>query len=371
MKVALVVPGGVDRSGEQRVIPALLWLIERLAQRLELHVFALHQEPEPARYELLGATVHNIGRAWTRLRTLGALLAEHRRRPFAVLHGFWATPPGVLAAIAGGMLGRPVVLHLAGGELVALPDISYGALRGARSRLWVRVALYGASRITAASSPMIEAAAQLGVQVERLPLGVDLARWPVHEPRPRVEGRPARLLHVGSLNLVKDQRTLLLAASVLYQRGAPFRLEIAGADTLSGAVQNFAESLGLSGHVWFHGFVPQSQLRPLMEAADLLLVSSRHEAGPVVMLEAAVAGVPTVGTAVGHVRDWSPDAAVAVPVGDYEGLARETMALIADEARRVRLAMAAQALAVREDADWTAQRVVALYHELAGSGAGT
>ena len=31
MKVALLVPGGVDRSGTHRVIPFLLWLIERLA----------------------------------------------------------------------------------------------------------------------------------------------------------------------------------------------------------------------------------------------------------------------------------------------------------------------------------------------------
>jgi hypothetical protein len=28
VKIALVVPGGVDRSGSERVIPCLLWLIE-------------------------------------------------------------------------------------------------------------------------------------------------------------------------------------------------------------------------------------------------------------------------------------------------------------------------------------------------------
>ena len=35
--------------------------------------------------------------------------------------------------------------------------------------------------------------------------------------------------------------------------------------------------------------------------ADLFWLTSRHEAGPVAVLEAAVAGVPTVGTAVGQV----------------------------------------------------------------------
>ena len=31
MRVALVVPGGLDRSGRTRVVPSLLWLVERLA----------------------------------------------------------------------------------------------------------------------------------------------------------------------------------------------------------------------------------------------------------------------------------------------------------------------------------------------------
>jgi len=50
MKVALIVPGGVDRGGKVRVIPCLLWMVERLARRHEIHVFALRQEPQPAHY---------------------------------------------------------------------------------------------------------------------------------------------------------------------------------------------------------------------------------------------------------------------------------------------------------------------------------
>ena len=79
-----------------------------------------------------------------------------------------------------------------------------------------------------------------------------------------------------------------------------------------------------------------------------------------------MAGVPTVGTAVGHLCDWAPDAAVAVEIGDYKALAHETAALLDDEDRRLRLAAAAQQGATREDADWTAARVLAIYDELAG-----
>ncbi len=103
-----------------------------------------------------------------------------------------------------------------------------------------------------------------------------------------------------------------------------------------------------------------------MESADLLLLTSRHESGPLVVLEAAIAGVPTVGTAVGHLIDWRPDAAVTVPVGDFRALARATAAVLADEEHRLRLAEAAQARAGVEDADWTAKQTLEKYEILAG-----
>jgi glycosyltransferase involved in cell wall biosynthesis len=101
-----------------------------------------------------------------------------------------------------------------------------------------------------------------------------------------------------------------------------------------------------------------------MEQADVLLVTSRHEAGPLVVLEAAVAGVPTVGTAVGHVAEWAPEAAVAVPVGDAAGLARETASLLDDETRRLALANAAQRRAIEIDAEYTAAAFDRLYRQL-------
>ena len=91
MKVGMVVPGGVDRTGTERVIPCLLAAVERIARVHELHVFALSQEARPARWALRGAWVHNAGRRPVRVTALAQLLAEHRRAPFDVLHGVWAS----------------------------------------------------------------------------------------------------------------------------------------------------------------------------------------------------------------------------------------------------------------------------------------
>ena len=79
------------------------------------------------------------------------------------------------------------------------------------------------------------------------------------------------------------------------------------------------------------------------------------------VLEAAVCGVPTVGTDVGHVNEWAPDGAVAVPVGDPRALADAVAELLDDEPRRMRIAFAAQARAVAIDADFTASSFERLY----------
>ncbi|HEX2092330.1 MAG TPA: glycosyltransferase family 4 protein [Longimicrobiaceae bacterium] len=366
MKVALLVPGGVDRSGTHRVIPCLLWLIERLAAAgHDLHVFAHAQEPEPGSWPLLGATVHNAGRRPRRARMLGQLLREHRRAPFDVLHAVWAAPAGTVAALAGRALGVPVLLHLTGGDLTDLREIGFGARSRRRGRALVRLAVAGARHVTVPSRFVAEQARVLRIRAERLPYGVALDRWPPRAPRPRTPGEPARLLHVGSLNRVKDQGTLLRTAAALRDAGNPFRLDVVGEDTLGGSVQRYAAELGLGEAVRFHGFLPHGALRERVERADLLLVTSRHEADPIVLLEAAVAGVPTVGTTVGHLADWAPQAAAAVPVGDAAALAREVSALLADEERRLRMAERAQELALREDADFTAGRVQSLYAALA------
>ena len=81
-------------------------------------------------------------------------------------------------------------------------------------------------------------------------------------------------------------------------------------------------------------------------------------------MEAAVAGVPAISTAVGHACDWAPDAARTIPVGDDPALAREILALLTSEDERLRLAAAAQERARHEDADWSAGQVLAIYDNL-------
>ena len=364
MKIALIVPGGVDRSGTHRVMPMILALLERIAANHEVHVIALFQEPQPSTYELLGATVHNIGTGWTAPRALMTISREHSRAPFDILHAIWASPSGALGAAASRLLRVPLLVHLLGGELVSMPDIGYGEARTRRGRWRVRFALRTAQQITAQSEFIITLANEAGFEAGRLPLGIDRDRWPAIPPRQREPATPARLIHVASLNAVKDQATLLSAMALLRDHRIAYNLDIVGEDTLGGRVQAMARESGLVDQITFHGFLEQQRLRPLLEDAHLLVMTSRHEAGPAVLMEAALAGVPTVGTRVGQIAEWAPDAAVAVATGDAAGIAREITALLKDEDRRIALAALAGQRASAEDADWTAGRVERIYREM-------
>ena len=364
LKVAFIVHGGVDRTGTERVIPALVWLIERLARRNEVHVFARAQEPLPGEWELFAARVHNIGSApGRRHRLVSTFGREHAIAPFDVIQGVFGWG-GSWAALLGLRHRVPVAFHAAGDEFATVDDINYGMRSSLRGRLALSIAVQGAARVTVATPAMQSLAAARDVPSAVTSLGVALDQWPVRAPQSREPGRPARLLHVGDLRPVKDQAMLLRAAALMKRRGVAFKLDICGLDTLGGALQQSADALAIRDNTRWHGSVDRARLRALMEQADIVLVTSRHEAGPLVVLEAAIAGVPTVGTRVGHVADWSPDAAVAVPIGDSNALADATGALLDDEPRRLDIARAAQQRALVIDADYTAASFERMYGEL-------
>ena len=367
MKIALVVPGGVDRSGEVRVVPALLALLKRLSVQHEVHVFAFRQEAAAAQWTLHGAHVHNIGtqgrlpiwwRCWVEIRR------EHRRGRFALIHAIWSGTGGWVTVLAARLLGLPSLVHIAGGELVALPAIGYGGLLGWRGRVKEGWVLRRATVVTAASEPVLAQIAAHGRQALRVPLGVDLRDWSPQRPMRREAGGPLRLIHVASLNLVKDQSTLLQALRILMARGVDFRLDLVGEDTLHGVIQAQARQLGLAEHITFHGFMTQAQLWPLVARAHVCVISSLHETGPLVVLEAAVLGVPSVGTAVGHLAGGGAQAALAVEVGDAKALFRAIAQLNEDESLRLQLGSEAQRRALREDADHTVALFEALYQQV-------
>jgi len=195
-----------------------------------------------------------------------------------------------------------------------------------------------------------------------IPHGVSVDRF---EPTDAGDGPPWRLIQVASLNRVKDQRTLVRAVRLLKDRGVRLHLDHVGEDTLDGAVQAQAADLRIADAITFHGFQPTDRVAALCRASHLFVSSSRHEGSGVAALEAAACGVPTVGSAVGYVADWMPDAAAGVPPGDANALADAIRLVLEDPARRRRMGAAARAWALAHDADAMAGAFDDLYRRAA------
>jgi glycosyltransferase involved in cell wall biosynthesis len=367
MRIGFVVEGGFDRGGRERVVPALLWLVERLAGRHQVDVFALRHESRPSTYRLAGATIHDLGgsrprpgpgAAWA----LFALVREIRRvGPLDVIHGHLAGGPGALAVLAGRLVGTPVLVALADGELTALPEIDYGLQRHWRGRLLAALALRGAQQLTAPSEIAARKARERGLEVEVVPLGVDTAFF---APGSAPSAPPWRLIQVATLSRVKDQGTLLSALRLVVDREPRVHLDLVGEDILHGAIRRRRDELGLEAHVTLHGFAPSDRVRDLLQAAHLYVQSSRHEAAGVAVLEAAACGIPVVGTRVGYVADWAAERAVAVDVADAAALAEGILGLLQDAPRRLEMARRARAVVLAQDADWVAARMESLYERL-------
>ena len=370
MRLAIVVMGGLHPSGEDQVVPSWLALFEGLARSHELHAFVLKHLPTAETYQLRGFTVHDLGRpagvaGLTRRAQERALTrALDQTGPFDLVHGFWADPAGQLAARAGRRLGIPSLVTCDGGEFVSLPSIKYGSQRTRNGRRAVREACELASAVHVCTDFMRALAAARGISATVIPLTSVTSKaatipWPPRRHQPA----PLRIVQVASLSRVKNQQ-LLIDALRIVRKDIDAQLDLIGEDTLGGQLQRHAAAIGMAAHVTFHGFLRQDRVMAHLAAADLYVQSSLHEAAGVSVLEAAVHGLPIVGTRAGYVADWAPTKAVAVGDAIPESLADSILALDADPDRARSMAGLARTFSIAHDAAWSAAQFDELYRRL-------
>jgi glycosyltransferase involved in cell wall biosynthesis len=257
----------------------------------------------------------------------------------------------------------PVVISLAGGELVSLPEIRYGLGVKLRTRIPVRWALRRARIVTAGSSYLMKLADQQlpPASLRLLPLGVDLRRWPY----PRQEPDSPVIINVGALEPVKGQAILLLAFQQVHLQMPSVRLRIVGGGRMLDELGRMAADLHLSPYVRFAGPVLHHELGACYSGASIFVQSSWHEAQGMALLEAAACGLPIAGTTVGTLADFTPEAAVGAPVGEAGPLAETVLKLLT--CREDAMALGLQARKQIEEAyalESAAERFLQLYQSI-------
>jgi len=124
--------------------------------------------------------------------------------------------------------------------------------------------------------------ARLGVEVgERLAPPIRTVRG---------DGDSFRLLAVGRLHAVKDHAFLIRACAQLCLRNMNFECAIAGEGPERGNLELLIRKCGLEQRVTLLGHVPRERMNSLYDQADVVVLTSRSEGIPLVLMEAMVRG---------------------------------------------------------------------------------
>jgi glycosyltransferase involved in cell wall biosynthesis len=168
-----------------------------------------------------------------------------------------------------------------------------------------------------------------------VPNGVDTRRFALVSEEARQEARRSFSLHeedvvlsiVGALSAEKDPETAVRAAA----RVARSKLLMVGDGPLLEDLRAVADRVMPHRAV----FLPAlDDIRPVLAASDVLLLTSRTEGLPAVLIEAGLSGVPVVATRVGGVPTIvSKDVGRLVQPGDVCGTTRAIEAIL-EQARR-------------------------------------
>ena len=173
-------------------------------------------------------------------------------------------------------------------------------------------------------------------------------------------GRPL-VLSVGRLHAQKGFGYLIAAASLLAERDPQPLFVVAGDGPACADLEHQIAASGAPVHLLGN----RHDIPDLLQAADLMALSSVWEGSPLAVSECLRAGTPFVGTSVGGVPDMVGDAGLLVPAGDPAKLA-DAIARVLDStdlARELRERAHDAAAHLPTDAS-VAEQVVASYERL-------
>ena len=249
------------------------------------------------------APVIGRGRTWRGILNAARRALRRTGADFDVVVATFAYPHGLAARELARELGIPYVIKARGSDLHALPPSGPRRQRTAE-------AVRDADAVVAVAGNLARIARDLGAAEERvhvLPNGIDAGDFTII-PREAARERLALpttgklALFVGSLLPVKGIDTLLAALQRPSLEGMGLTLAMAGQGPLAqlirdAATANQAVDIRLLGHA------SRDEVALWMNAADCLVLPSRNEGCPNVVLEALACGTPVVATEVGAVPD--------------------------------------------------------------------
>ena len=215
----------------------------------------------------------------------------------------WAYPDGFAAVLLGFLYRIPVFIKTHGSDIHSI-----------QSRLRKILTAWGlnkARKVFSVSGDMKNKMVKMGVDEDRIITIYNGIDHTVFYPRVKTKARKkfnipldrTVMLFVGNLEMVKGPDVLIrafhrvkpeLTGCVLYLTGEGSQLKY---------LKKKCSDYGLGKSVIFSGPVAHEEMGCLMNTADLLIVPSRNEGVPNVILEAMACQIPVVATRVGGIPE--------------------------------------------------------------------
>jgi glycosyltransferase involved in cell wall biosynthesis len=252
------------------------------------------------------------------------LIAENG---FDVIDAHYLFPDGVAAALLSKAARKPFVMTARGSDVRELAKYRL-------PRALIRWAASQAFKVITVSAALARDLEAIGVPPERLVVlrnGVDLSLFSpgnraVLRDGLRLSSGPV-LASVGRLVELKGHDLVIRALTLLPDA----TLVVAGEGPERKRLEGLSRSIGVDARVRFLGELSQQELVAVYGGADALVLASRHEGWPNVLLEAMACGCPVIAAELAGIREIvrSDDAGVIMQERSPEGIAQAARRLLA------------------------------------------
>ena len=298
-----------------------------------------------------------------------AWTALSERRPVSLVHAHCGEDVALmpLAALAARRHGCPLVVtvHTSIRHTLRVDSARKALLRLAGG-LGEGRALRRADAVIALTRQAADLLVRDGLpdsKVRVIPPGYDPHLFSTVIPDPFPELPRPRVGYIGRIAPQKDVGTLIEAFGRLT---GPACLLIVGDGPGRRAAERQARPLG--GSVRFTGFAPHARIPAVLRHIDLLVLATRYEELPSVLIEGMAAGLPVIASRVGGIPalvDHDVNG-LLVPPGDAGALAAAISRVLTEPGTAARLAAAARQTAQRYTWPVLARQVASAYLEVTG-----
>ncbi|TMU84092.1 glycosyltransferase family 4 protein [Bacillus sp. BHET2] len=142
------------------------------------------------------------------------------------------------------------------------------------------------------------------------------------------------IMMVARLEAVKGHKVALKAVrNLIENHHTNMKILLIGDGSEKEALKKYSEEQGISGHVEFMGH--RNDVERIYPIADVAILTSYSESFPLVLLEAARAGIPIMTTDVGGVDQLIPDESYGwiIPIEDSDKLTKNLESAVREKAK--------------------------------------